>query len=82
VWKCNFGKEKDFWNFKTLWFHEEGKENGEKEKEKENKFERIFSLTQKIIILKPRVPGSKSKVRESSRKIPKSSEIQVSRNDS
>ena len=62
-------------NSKLFGFMKKERKNGEKEKEKENKFERIFSLTQKIIILKPRVPGSKSKVRKTFRKIPKSSEI-------
>jgi len=60
---------------------EEVKGNKEKEKGKEMRKEKIFSLTRKIKILKPRIPGLKSWMRKSFGKIPDTSRNQVSRND-
>jgi len=58
------------------------KEIREKEKWKRNDKEKIFSLGLKMKLLKIQIPGFKSRIRKTIRKIPESSEIQVSRNDS
>ena len=82
VWKkkefrnCwNFGK----WNPCGLWRKERNKEKG---KRKRIDKEKIFSLTRKMKLLETQIPGFKSRIRKTFWKIPKSSEIQVSRNDS
>ena len=40
--KWRGGNNWDFWKFKTLWLHEEGKENREKEKEKKIELKGYF----------------------------------------
>ena len=61
---------------------EEGRDIKEKEKGKGIIKEKIFSLGLKMKLLKILISGFKSGMRKTFRKIPKSSEIQVSRNDS
>jgi len=53
-----------------------------KEKGKEINKRRYFLLDSKVKLMKRLIPGFKSKRWKTFRKIPKSSEIQVSRNDS
>ena len=55
--------------------------NKEKGKRKRIDKEKIFSLTRKMKVLETQIPGFKTRIRKTFRKIPKSSEIQVSRND-
>jgi len=66
--------------WKSLWLWRKG--NKGKGKMERNDKEKIFSWNQNRKILKGQIPGLKSRIRKTYRKIPKSSEIQVSRNDS
>ena len=78
------------WNFGIVGILENGilvdcggrKRNKEKGKRKRIYKMKIFSWSPKMKISGTQIPGFKSKMRKTFRKIPKSSEIQVSRNDS
>ena len=76
---------KGFWNLenweKSICLGEEGKENRKRKRKRINK-EKIFSLGLKMKLLNRQIPGLKSKMWKSIRKMPESSEIQVFRNDS
>jgi len=66
---------------KSICLGEKGKENRKRKRKRINK-EKIFSLGLKMKLMKRLIPGLKSKMWKSFRKMPESSEIQVFRNDS
>ena len=77
IWrKWNLGKLE-----KSICLGEKGKENRKRKRKRINK-EKIFSLGLKMKLMKRLIPGLKSKMWKSIRKMPESSEIQVFRNDS
>jgi len=80
-WKCvEFCGNKEFWKIgKALTC---GGRKGIRKRKKELIREDIFSWTPKMKLSKRLITGFKSGIRKTFRKIPKSSEIQVSRNDS
>ena len=79
-WKI--GKDWNFEKLEKLVACGGRKRNKEKGKRKRIDKEKIFSLTRKMKILETQISGFKSRIRKTFRKIPKSSKIQVSRNDS